>query len=257
MQPWRVFEIREGTAGERRREPTEDEEMQEERRDFERCWQSEWTRIDFCRDNSEKGWKGWGGGGAVQKRRRLRADRRVGWGVLVDKRDWVVHAEWSNENGQRQRRTLLQMSPVALESEADIFVLPALPSPPLHRRGKKKKRQNPPPLSPWLQRGEREGGAQPKCFTADAAALPQQPFPIQNWCPYCSTGVHTPAYCYSTVFIWFHASFPLLAPPPRFLSPPFLSSPPVSFPSLFSPPVDIPLLCEVLFLHTPLMSLPV
>lgn len=29
-------------------------------------------------------------------------------------------------------------------------------------------------------RRERKGGAQPKCFTADDAALPQQPFPIQN-----------------------------------------------------------------------------
>lgn len=47
------------------------------------------------------------------------------------------------QNGQHQQRTLLQMSPVALESEADMIVLPALSSPPLHR-----KRQNPPPPPP-------------------------------------------------------------------------------------------------------------
>lgn len=76
-------------------------------------------------------------------------------------------------------RTLLQMSPVALESEADIFVLPALSSPPLHR---KKKKQTGRALLPSAHdyRKQREGGAQPKCFTADVAALPQQPFPIQN-----------------------------------------------------------------------------
>lgn len=68
------------------------------------------------------------------------------------------------------------MSPVALESEADIFVLPALSSPPLHR-GKKAEPSSPLPV---ITGGRGEGGAQPKCFTADVAVLPQQPFPIQN-----------------------------------------------------------------------------
>lgn len=100
------------------------------------------------------------------------------------------------QKGEHQQRTLLQMSPVALESEADMILLPALSSPPLHRKGGTLL------LSARGYRGvggERERGrrAQPKCFTADVAALPQQPFPIQNWCPYCSTGVYTPAYWYS------------------------------------------------------------
>lgn len=40
------------------------------------------------------------------------------------------------QNGEHQQRTLLQMSPVALESEADMTVLPALSSPPLHGKGR-------------------------------------------------------------------------------------------------------------------------
>lgn len=52
-----------------------------------------------------------------------------------------LHAEWLNRKGEHQRRTLLQMSPVALESEADMILLPALslppppPPPQLHRKG--------------------------------------------------------------------------------------------------------------------------
>lgn len=98
------------------------------------------------------------------------------------------------QKGEHQQRTLLQMSPVALESEADMILLAALSPPPLHRKGGTLL-----PSATWLQGGERGRRAQPKCFTADVAALPQQPFPIQNWCPDCSTGVYTPAYWYGTV----------------------------------------------------------
>lgn len=75
------------------------------------------------------------------------------------------------------------MSPVALESEADMLLLPVLSSP----HGKEGEE----PSSPQPVGRGREA-CTPKCFAA-IAALPQQSFPIQNWCPDCSSVVHMPA----------------------------------------------------------------
>lgn len=79
------------------------------------------------------------------------------------------------QRGEHQQRTLLQMSPLALESEADMFLLPALSSPPLHRKSRA--------LLPSARgyRMEREGGA----LSLSVSQLTllrclQQPFPIQN-----------------------------------------------------------------------------
>lgn len=137
-----------------------------------------------------------------------------GW--LVDE-DAESACRVVKQNEEHQRRTLLPISPVALESEADMILLPAAPPPPpLHRQVGTLL-----PLTTWLQGGERGRRARPKCFTADVAALPQQPFPIQNWCPDCSTGVYTPAY-WSSGFLQLQASLhgkkivsmhPLLSPP--------------------------------------------
>lgn len=115
------------------------------------------------------------GEGREEKRNEEDVSEQTDGGLMDKETEFACRV--TEQNGQHQQRTLLQMSPVALESEADIFVLPALSSP--HCIEKKKKRQNPPPSARDYRR-EREGGAQTKCFTADVAALPQQPFPIQN-----------------------------------------------------------------------------
>lgn len=67
----------------------------------------------------------------VRDRRRATPPEEDGRGSVGEETRALVHAE-SDAGGGRVRTTatLLQRSPVALESEADIFVLPALVSPP-------------------------------------------------------------------------------------------------------------------------------
>lgn len=108
-----------------------------------------------------------GEGKRKTERGRLRADRLMN-------EETELACRVIKQRGPHQQRTLLQMSPLALESEADMMLLPALSSPPLHRKGGT--------LLPSARgyRGRERERAQPKCFTADVAALPQQPFLIQN-----------------------------------------------------------------------------
>lgn len=148
------------------------------------------------REDRREKWEDGEWGGKVGEPKETSAETRVknkrkqdgtrGW------RWWVCMQTDETKHQQHQQRTLLQMSPVALESEADMILLLALSPPPLHRKAGRFSRQQ------RGYRGERGRQAHPKCFTADVAALPQQPFPIQNWCPDCSIGVYTPAYWYST-----------------------------------------------------------
>lgn len=65
-------------------------------------------------------------------------------------------------------------------SAAGALLSPIAPTQVEKKEGEKPNRGSTSSPQPPDYGREKKGGAQPKCFTADDAALPQQPFPIQN-----------------------------------------------------------------------------
>ncbi len=140
------------------------------------------------------------------------------------------------QNGEHHLRTLLQMCPVALVSAADLTVLPALSSPPLHGKG----RTLLPSARGYRGGGEREGSALSlsasqltllRCLNSHflykidaltAALVCTRP--CTGTVQWDSSASSQPS-CKKGAFLWFHASSlsPLLSSP--LLSSPLLSSP--------------------------------
>ena len=114
------------------------------------------------------------GEGRADKKQREDVSEQTDGGLMNEEVESACRV--IKQKGEHQQRTLLQMSPVALESEADMILLPAFSSSP-HCTEKAEPSSLLPVVTGGRERGRR---AQPKCFTADVAALLHQPFPIQN-----------------------------------------------------------------------------